>query len=274
MSFDEFYKCFEILDICKIEKDYQTSYCKIKKNQAKKCQFLEFEIDEDYPRTYIQLYKKNLRIGKNHIYNTDNNIMGFIILAKLEDKQNGNGEKELKYVDSIAGYETHLAIEADLTKGIYVIFCDVNYRYNNQNYGYAITCYHKTSSKDIVLKNITEIGSMYSKKFLELTIYDYCLKFHNHEKLIDKGIEIYKLDNSNNKKFPFDILCFVNKTNKSVKIITEIKYGKSFCIYNDRICDEKSSSVTKEIQPSRANSILVMRHNKKSNFEIKYKILN
>ena len=267
----------EILDICKIEKNYQTSYCKIKKNQAKKCQILKLEINEDYPRTYIQLYKKNLRIVKNnnfhHIYNTNNNVMGFIILAKLEDKGNGNEEKEIKYVDSIAGYETHLAIEADLTKGTYFIFCDVNYRYNNQNYGYAITCYHKTSSKNFVLKNITEIESLYSKKFLELTIYNYCLNFHKDKKLIYKGIEIYNLDNNNNKKFPFDILCFVNNTNKIVKIRTEIKSGKSFCIYNDRVCDEKSTSVTKEIQPSRANSILVMRYNKKSKFEIKYKIL-
>ena len=278
MSFDDFYKCFEILDICKIEKDYQTSYCKIKKNQAKKCQFLEFEIDEDYLRTYIQLYKKNLRIIRkenfHHLYNGDNNVMGFIILAKVEDKKNGNGEKKFKYIDSIAGYETHLAIEANLTKGIYAIFCDVNYRYNNQNYGYTITCYHKASSKKIVLNNITEIDSMKSKKFLELTIYDYCLNFQKDKKLIDEGIEIYNIDNKNNKKFPFDILCFANKTNKIVKTKTEIINGKSFCIYNDRICDEKSSSVTKEIQPSRANSILVMRHNKESKFEIKYKILN
>ena len=94
------------------------------------------------------------------------------------------------------------------------------------------------------------------------------------KKKIDQGIEIYKLDCDNNKKkFPFDILCFVNKTNETVEIKTQIKNGKSFCIYNDRDCDEESTSVTKEIGPSRTKSILVMRYNKESKFKIEYEIL-
>jgi len=184
MSFDEFCNCFEFLDICKIEKDYQTSYCKIKKNQAKKCQVLELKLDEEYPRTFIQLYKKNLRILKNnnfeHKYNADNNVMGFIILAKIYKR---NGEYRLKYIKSIAGYETHLAIEADLTKGTYFIFCDVNYRYNDPKYGYMITCYHKSSGKKLELNNITERA----KKLLEITICDYCLNYHkSHQVTFDK----------------------------------------------------------------------------------------
>ena len=280
MSFDDFYKCFKMLDICKIEKDYQTSYCKIKKNQAKKCQILKLEIDEDYPRSYIQLYKKNLRIVKkndfHHKFNVDNNVMGFILLAKFEDIKNGNGKKEIKYINSIAGYETHLAIEANLTQGTYFIFCDVNYRYNNQNYGYAITCYHKSSEKNLVLENITE--KLDSEKFLEVTISNICLYSHIRKKVFDeKGIRIFQIDGYNNnkynKRFPFEILCFANFTNKTVKVRTEIKNGKSFCIYNDRVCNEKSTSVTKEIRPSRANCILVMGYNKESKYEIKYKVL-
>ena len=275
MSFDDFCNCFEILDICKIEKDYQTIYCKIKKNQANKCQVLELEVDKEYPRTFIQLYKKNLRIVKNnnfhHKYNVDNNIMGFIVLAKIYEE---NGETKLKYIKSIAGYETHLAIEADLTQGTYFIFCDVNYRYNDQKYGYAITCYHKSSGKKLKLNNITE--SVDSKKLLEITIGDYCLNYHKSKQVIlDKGIKIYKKDNinGNNKKFPFDILCFHNCTNKTVKIKIEIKKGKSFCIYNDRVCCENRASVTKEIRSQRVNCILVMRYNKESTFDIIYQIL-
>ena len=273
MSFDDFFTCFKILDICKLEKNYQTSFCKIKKNKANKCQILALKVDKEYPRTYIQLYKKNLRIAKNnnfhHKYNADNNVMGFIILAKEKEKE--SGETKLKYVDSISGYETHLAIETDLTQGTYYIFCDVNYRYNNQNYGYAITCYHKSSEKNLILENITEYVD--SKKYLENTINDYCLYSNEVKKEIKKGIEIYNCDsNNNNKKFPFDILCFVNYTNKPVKIKTDIKNGKSFCIYSDRVCDEKSTSVIKEIRPQRANCILIMRYNKKSKFETKYQI--
>ena len=70
MSFDEFYDCFENLDICKIEKDYQTSYCKINKNQANKYQVLELEVEKGkvFERTFIQLYKRNLRILKKKIF--------------------------------------------------------------------------------------------------------------------------------------------------------------------------------------------------------------
>ena len=281
MSFDDFYNCFEFLDICKIERDYQTSYYKIKKNQAKRCQILELTVNDNYPRTFIQLYKKNLRILKNnslhHNYNIDNNVMGFILLAKLVDKKNGNGEKEIKYVDSIAGYETHLAIEVDLTQGTYFIFCDVNYRYNSQDHGYAITCYHKTSEENLVLKNITNAKKVDPKKFLELTIIHYCLYSHSSKKVFfDKGIKIYQKEGYNNdvKRFPFDIICFINTTNKTVKMRTQIKYGKSFCIYNDRDCNEKSTSVDKEIGPSRAKCVLVMRYNKKSTFYIYYKKLS
>ena len=274
MSFDMFYDCFEILDICKIEKNYQTSSCKINKNQAKKCQFLELIVDKDYPRTYIQLYKKNLRIAKkkdfSHKYNADNNVMGFIILAKPEKKE--DGATRFKYIDSIASYETHLAIEVDkLEKGNYYIFCDVNYRYNNENYGYTVTCYHETSGNKFELNNITESNLEDSKKFLELIIYDYCSR--NVKKIKQKEIEIYKLDSNNNKKFPFDILCFANHTNKTVNIRAKIENGKSICIYNDRDCDEKSTSVLKKINPSRTTSILVMRYNKKSKYDIKYDIL-
>ena len=283
MSFDDFYSCFKLLNICKIEKDYQTSYCKIKKNQAKRCQILALTVDDNYPRTFIQLYKKNLRIVKNnslhHNYNADNNVMGFIILAKLVDIKNGNGEKEIKYVDSIAGYETHLAIEVDLTQGTYFIFCDVNYRYNNQDYGYAITCYHKTSEKNLVLENITNAKDVDPKKFLELTLIHYCLYSHSKKKVFFyKGIKIYEKEGYNDKDgvktFPFDISCLVNTTNKTVKIRTKIKYGKSFCIYNDSNCNEKSTSVDKEIEPYRAKCVLVMRYNKESKFHIYYENLS
>ena len=77
----------------------------------------------------------------------------------------------------------HLAIEADLTKGTYFIFCDVNYRYNDPKYGYMITCYHKSSGKKLELNNITERA----KKLLEITICDYCLNYHkSHQVTFDK----------------------------------------------------------------------------------------
>jgi len=85
-----------------------------------------------------------------------------------------------------------------------------------------------------------------------------------------------KIDNKNedDKKFPFDILCFKNcNSDKRVKIKIEIKNGKSFCIYNNKDIGEDNTSVIKEIMPKKVNCILVMRYNKESAFDITYKIL-
>ena len=294
MSFDDFYKCFKFLDICKIEKDYQTSYCQIKRGQAKKFQILKLEVDKEYKRTYIQLYKKNLRIVRkknfHHLYNGDNNVMGFIILVKSENNKNRNGTFELKYVNSIAGYETHLAIEADLTEGVYYILCDVNYRYNNQEHGYTITCYHKSSGKKLKLENITE-NEKDRKHYLELAVSDYCLYAYRNKILVEKnGVQYhpYTIDNKKekngyrvfikdsfddeikDKKFPFYILCFKNITKNDIEIKTEIKNIKSAFFYNEEN-EESTSVINKKIKSYRMKSVLIMRYNSQSKVNFEYK---
>ena len=284
MTLDEFKDSFCTLDICKMETNYKTSKCKIKKEQAIKYQILELKVKERYERSYIQLYKKNLRIKNykiknfHHSLNADNNILGFIILAKSD--QDKNGDSKIVFVDSIANYQTHIAIEVDLTTGTYFIFCDVNYRYNNQNHGYIVTCYHKSSKEALELNNITEdikklekVEKGKSKRFLEKTICDYCLKKAKKFEKIDKGIKIYDIDSNINNKFPFDILCFINNTGKEVCIETEIKNGEYFCIYNEEEKVEKSTSVIKKIQQNRGKTVLAMRYNKKSRFKKEYRFL-
>jgi hypothetical protein len=298
MSFDDFYECFKFLDICKIEKDYKTSRLQIKREQAKEFQILKLKVDKDkeYKRTYIQLYKKNLRIVRkenfHHSYNAENNFMGFIILAKCIKYENGD---ELKYVNSIAGYETHLAIEADLTEGEYFIFCDVNYRYYNQERGYTITCYHKSSETEpkLNLKNVTK-EKKDRKRYLELVLSDYFYDICSNKKLVKKnkkkdfpftnenknGCIVFIKDSFNDeimdKKFPFYILCFKNNTNDKIfKIETTIKNRKSAFFYNE--VNEEINSISKTIEQHEWTTFLIMNYNiRKSIFfpeSIKYSVV-
>lgn len=195
--------------------------------------------------------------------------MGFIILAKLEEFP-----RDITYINSIASYETHLAIEADLKPGKYLIFCDVNYRYNAQNHGYTITCYHNKTKGQLKLQNVTEEiekeGNL--TKYLEGIIYNYCIRSDNVDKEKLKGIRdlyVYSLK-KNNQKFPFDFRCFENLTNNTYEIEVEIKNGKSCCIYNEGYENEKKTKITKEIKSQTKKAILVMRYNEDSIFDIKY----
>ena len=94
MSFNDFLKYFIILDIAKLEPGYRTTFCHINKEDATRCQIIKFEIEENSPRTFIQLYQKNPRIQrKNRTYYPDP-VMSFILVAKLENDA-------MKYVNSM-----------------------------------------------------------------------------------------------------------------------------------------------------------------------------
>ena len=69
---------------------------------------------------------------------------------------------------------THLCVEYNLERGDYYLFCDINYRYVNQNqkvHGYNITSYSKN---EIELENITEEIDV--KECLQKAMISYCKK--------------------------------------------------------------------------------------------------
>ena len=176
MSYDDFIYYFFTLDICKLEQSYKTRICKIKKEQAKKCQVIKIIIDKNFPKTFINLYQKNSRIlRKDKTYFPDP-VLAYIILAKEEDN-------ELKFINSANSlpslynnnYKMHIAIEEDLTPGTYYLFCDVNYRYLNpfyKSYGYTITFYSKEPINNF--ENIT--NKINTSLYLEKVITNYCLE--------------------------------------------------------------------------------------------------
>ena len=265
MSYDDFIKYFSVMDIAKLEPGYQTTYIQIKKGKAKKCQVIRLIIKEDNPRTYIQLYQKNPRIlNKKGDYYPEP-VMGFIILV----------DSKFHYIKSICGNDMHIAIEVDLKPGTYYIFCDVNYRNenNNKNYGYTMTFYSKNiiNNFEIVTERIDVISA------LEISMYDYCKQ--KVEQIDDEsGMKIFDSKKCN-KEIPFRIFCFINITKNPLKVKLDIKYkNKKFCIYNDRIACEFDTSVIKEVKSINATTILIMEYSNinkiKDKYGIEYEILS
>ena len=260
MSYDDFIKYYVNIGIAKLEHGYKTTYCKINKKLATKCQILRLTVNEDNDRSYIQLYQKNPRIIlKDGTYH--NTVLGFLILV----------DQGFKYVNSIASNDMHIGIEADLKKGTYFVLCDVNYRYINpdKNHGYNVTCYSKNP---ILIENVTE--RVDGTRALEIAMYYYCQQKSKPTK--DKsGMQIYVSKNYSSE-IPFMVACFVNttQTNQKVKIEVKPKGSKSFCIYNDNIATEKDLSAIKTIKPGSATTFSILKYSISSLFTLSYSVLS
>ena len=261
MSFDDFVEYYSLIEILKIKKGYDiiASY-KIKKTEAHKCQIIKFEIKENNKNIFINLYQKNPRIiRKNGTYFPEP-VKSFIILAKINEDGN------YIYIKSISDTKVHLGLEADLEKGKYLIFCDVNYRFvYYEIYGYNITIYSRYSKDEFKLENITNnFNGKKRAEILNKVIYDYFLKNReNQNKIIKvetyKGIIFYKSAKFN-EDFPFIIFILINDSEKEgIYFSCKLKYEKrkNVCIYNDSDVSEFDNFVYKEIK-NKYNIILFM----------------
>ena len=257
MPYKDFMEYFDVIHIAKINQDYESTYFKITKDQAIKCQIIELIIEEENPNTFIQLYQKNPRIIRSDKSYYPGNINSFIMLV----------DSEYKYIKSASGKDTHIAIEVDLKPGKYYIFCDVNYRneYKSyQNSSYKITFYSKNQIKNF--KNVTDRINVISA--LELSLFYYC-KMNIKETVNENGIIVYDSKIAN-KEIPFRVYCFVNITNKSVKVRLDIKEKdiNKFCIYNDNVASEFDYFVIKEVEAMNMATILVLDYFPKSQYDI------
>ena len=257
MPYKLFLEYYDVIHICKIEEKYKTTYFKVSKNEAIKCQVFELVIRQNNPNTFIQLYQKNPRIIRKDGSYYPGKISSFIMLV----------DSEFKYIKSSSGKDTHIAIEVDLKPGKYYLFCDVNYRneYKDiQNSSYMITFYSPNEIKNC--KNVTDRINTISA--LEVALYYYC-KNNIKETINENGITIYDSKYANNE-LPFRVYCFKNLTNTPSKVRLDIKEKDigNFCIYNDNIASEFDNFVIKEIKPMNAATILVLDYNPKSQYEI------
>jgi hypothetical protein len=131
-----------------LEPRYQTTFCKIKKNKAVKCQVIRIIIKKEKTHVYIQLYQKSKRIIRNDGTYSDE-ALSFLILV----------DKNYKYIQSTAGREditgNHICIEANLDPGTYYIYSDVNYlnEHSYNNHGYMTTFYSNNIVNDSSYSN-------------------------------------------------------------------------------------------------------------------------
>ena len=264
MSFQDFFKYFFILDIAKIEEGYCSTYFKIKKTLAIKCQVIQLIVEEDCPNTYIQLYQKNERIIKKDGTKHPKPAQCFILVVN----------SDYKYINSINDKNSHVAVNVDLKAGKYYIFCDVDYRNEtaeHKTYGYTVTFYSKSALKN--LKNVTEEIDVI--KGLEICMYNYCKE--NFTPTSHKsGMKIYQSQNFI-KKIPFILFCYENTTKNTLKVQFDIineNDRKPLCIYSDKIACEFDMSVIKKVKPGNYTIILIWEYYKKRKYKMTYQILN
>ena len=273
MPFEEMLNDFCVIEIARIEPNYQTKICKIKKKENIQCQVIKLKIENKTTNFYINLYQKNPRIiNKNGEYPLKP-VLSFIILAKLDGDN-------LKYIDSatsisenvINKYNMHIMINTDLEPGTYYIFSDVNYRYiYRKNYGYTITTYSEYPVKS--LKNITK--SVNASELLTKVMYDYCIEQVEESENSSEELDIYQTDNSD-FKLPFNSLCFNNKSNSSIKIEVKIikeEDDNNYCFYCDKKAREQDESVIKEIRPNSFESFITMPYYSLYNYKLEYNLI-
>ena len=250
MSYDDFVKYYEILEILKMKEGYGTvASCKIKKTEAYKCQIIKFELKEKR-HIFINLYQKNSRIVRKNGTYFPKSVKSFIILAQKEF------QNKYRYIKSMTSSKVHIGMEVDLDAGIYYIFCDVNYRFvYDEFYGYNITIYSNLSQGEINLSNITNtFNGKKRSEILGTVLYSYYDLNKKNKKFTkinnSSGIEFYKLNNFN-EEFPFIILLFLNPKMENIFLNCTLKYEsteKNVCIYNDSEASEFDKQIIKNIK--------------------------
>jgi len=274
MSYDDFIEYYSLIEILKFKKGYNIiASHKIKKSEAHKCHILKFEIKENEKNIFINLYQKNPRIIRKDGSYFPDPVKCFIILAKI------NEDGTYNYVKSISDTKAHIALEANLEKGKYLIFCDVNYRFvYYEIYGYNITIYSKYTKEEFKLEDITNnYNGIKRAEILNEVLYDYFLKNKQDETKISK-IENYKdilfyKSTKFNEDFPFMIFILTNNSKKEgIYFSCKLKYEKrkNVCIYNDTDVSEFDNFVVKEIK-DKYNIILIMGYEVSDKFFIQPK---
>ena len=258
ICFDDFIKYFNSVGIVKLHEEYLSNSIRISKPQAKKGQLIKITVLNKNCHSYFQLYQKNPRILLfDGTYQKP--ALSYLILT----------DNHFNFITSISNNNTHLCVESVLERGTYYLFCDVNYRYINQNqkvHGYNVTTY---SSYELKLENVTEEVNI--KECLKKAMISYCKK--KIKPKIIKDINVY-FSKSFNDDLPFVVGFFENNTNINNKISIDIKNRgeKSCCFYYDDIAIEDDECIIKDL-PSKNNCIfLVMKYSLTSLFTINYLI--
>ena len=258
ISFDDFINYFSSLGIVKIHEEYLSNSIRIQKSQARKCQVIKLKVLSNDCHAYIQLYQKNPRIILSDS-SYQKPVLSYLILT----------DKNFNYITSMSSNNTHLCVESVLEKGDYYLFCDINYRYVNENqkvHGYNITSY---SNNEIELFNITEDIDV--KQSLRKSMISYCKSKVRPTQINNVNVYFTK---SFNDDLPFVVGYFENNTKIDNKVSIDLKFRgeKPCCFYCDDIASEDDQCIIKDLPSKNCTTILVMKYSMTSLFTINYLI--
>ena len=157
IRFEDFLKCFALVEIAYFKENFCKYFIKIKKKDTMRCQLIRINNEFINNKVFINLYQNNPE------FNPKNNqipVFGYLMLIK-ESKEKEN-EITYNYIDSITSlnkegkHDSHIALNnVELEKGVYYICCDVNSRFLNINkkiHGYVLNIF---SESEIEVENVT-----------------------------------------------------------------------------------------------------------------------
>ena len=260
MGYKDFLKYFVIIGFAKLHPEFTCTKLKIKKQEAIKCQLIKAIIPQDNTLVYFQLYGKNPRIpNKKGEY--PKTVLSNLILV----------DRNFNYIEANAGNNMHICVEATLKKGEYYLFCDANFRYNEdmENHGYTITAY---CGINIQMKNVTEENAV--PDLLRKALIDYCKKKEKPNKQ-ENGVNVY-VTQSFNKDLPYKVLTLENTSNNDYSAIVgiECKGAKNCCFYCDEAATENDIKVVKNLNGKQTIAIIIMYYNLSSLFNFSCIITN
>ena len=252
MGYKDFLNYFVTMGFAKLHPTFTSSKLKIKKTEATKCQLIKVTIPEDNTLVYFQLYGKNPRIPNKKGEYPKTALSNLLLV-----------DKDFNYIEASAGNNMHICVESTLKKGVYYLFCDANFRYNQGmgNHGYTVTAY---CGINIPMENVTNNNPV--PDLLRKVVIDYCKKKEkaNPQK---NGVNVY-VTKSFNKDIPYKVLTFENTSNNNyaITVSIECKGSKSCCFYCDDVATENDLKVVKNVKAKQTIAVIIMYHSLSSLF--------
>jgi len=209
ISFDDFIKYFEILNICKIHKDYKNYEIHIKKKEVFSPVLIEMNLSED-SHVYIQIHQRNKRFRLK-----DNSFPEQVIINLILLDENYN------FVDSIYSKNNVECIERRMSKGKNYLITDINYRFikDTKIHGYAVSTYSENSCQLIKYENCN------ADKIVRKAYLNYTLNTTTPvtSKKYGNGVKFYK---RTSPKIPGILFVFENDSEK--EFVTNLKFKDNF----------------------------------------------